>query len=95
LGAGILLLGVAAMALGVWTAVMRRRPSWLRPLPANTARSWGAATAVGGLGVAVWAANMLFVGSLVLELVGVVLLLSGAIWVSVASPRVRRPRRPQ
>ena len=94
LGYAIMLLGLAAMALGAWTAVTRRRPTWLpgRPLPPGTARAWGAATGVAGLGVAVWAANGLFVGSVALELVGVVLLLSGAIWVSVAAPRVRRSR---
>ena len=94
LGYAIMLLGLAALALGAWTAATRRRPSWLpgRPLPPGTARAWGAATAVGGLGVSIWAVNMLFFGSLAVELVGVALLLSGAIWVSVAAPRVRRSK---
>lgn len=93
-GYAILLLGLAALALGAWTAATRHRPSWLpgRPLPPGTARAWGSATATGGLGVAIWAVNMLFFGILALELLGVVLLLSGAIWVSVAAPRVRRSR---
>ena len=86
----LIVFGLAVAATGAWTAVTRRRP--LRPLRPELARAWGTATAITGLGVAVWAGNMLFFGSVIVELVGVSLILSGAIWVSAATPRARRSK---
>jgi hypothetical protein len=86
--------GVASLALGVWTAVNARRPSWLtlKPIAQSTARAWGLATSVSGLGLTVLGANFLGPSNRLIALFGFGLLVLGAGWVVLASPASRRPR---
>ncbi len=86
--------GAAALALGAWTAVAGRRPAWLpaRPVPTGTARAWGAATGLAGLGLLILGVDMMGPRNGVLQVVGFLLLVLGAGVVVVAPPGSRRAR---
>jgi hypothetical protein len=93
---GVLLLGagLAFAAVGAWSVATARRPSWLsgKALRAGTARAWGGVTALGGLGAALWGANLLFLNDRVFQWVAIGLIFAGAAWITVASPGTRRSR---
>jgi threonine/homoserine efflux transporter RhtA len=94
LGGLLLAVGLAFAAIGLWSAAMGRRPSWLsaKTLRTDRARSWGAATALGGLGAALWGANLLFLNDRLYQWVALGLILAGAVWITLASPNTRRSR---
>lgn len=90
----LLVAGLGVAAVGAWSAATSRRPAWLglKPLSAGTARAWGGATAVCGLGAAVWGANLLVLNSRLVGMLAVGLIFVGAGWIVLASPASRRPR---
>jgi threonine/homoserine efflux transporter RhtA len=94
LGTVLLIVGLVFAGIGAWAAASGRRPVWFssKSLRANTARAWGAATALGGLGAALWGANLLFLNDRLYQWVALGLILAGAVWITLASPRTRRSR---
>ena len=96
-GVVMIVLGGLIAVVGVGSVVTRSRPAWMpgRALPPEKARAWGAATALGALGLLVWGLNLLFLKNGTVQLVAALMILAGAAWVSVMWPNTRRPRRPQ
>lgn len=86
--------GAAGLALGAWTAVVGRRPAWLpaRPMAAGTARAWGVATGLAGVGLLILGVDMIGPRNGVLQVVGFLLLVLGAAVVVIAPPGSRRAR---
>lgn len=92
--AALAALGVAAIAVGASTAIRRQRPSWLpaRAITPTTARAWGVATSLAGLGVVILSVNRLGPNNRIVEVVGFLILVAGAAVVVVAPPGNRRRR---
>jgi hypothetical protein len=86
--------GATTLAVGAWTAVQRRRPSWLpaRSITPATARAWGVATALGGLGLLILSIDLLGPGNRAVEVGAFPLLVVGAGVIVVAPPGNRRRR---
>ena len=87
-------LGAGAIGTGAWTAVRRRRPGWLpaRAITPTTARAWGLATGLAGLGVVILSLNLLGPDNRIVEVVGFLILVAGAAVIVVAPPASRRRR---
>jgi hypothetical protein len=94
LGGLLLVVGLVFVGVGLWSAATGRRPSWLsaKTLRSDIARAWGAATALGGLGAALWGANLLFLNDRIYQWIALGLILAGAVWITLASPKTRRSR---
>jgi len=94
IGIAMLAVGLAAAGIGAWSAATGRRPVWLstKAIAANTVRTWGAGTALAGLGLTVVGVGELAAMSTVVGLAGFVLIMSGAGLVTISTPRRRRPR---
>jgi hypothetical protein len=96
-GLAMIVAGGLIAVVGLWSAVTGGRPTWMpgRALTPEKARTWGAATALGGAGLLVWGLNLLVLKNSVVQVVATLTILAGAAWVSVMWPNTRRPRRPQ
>jgi len=94
IGIAMLAVGLGAGGIGAWSAATGRRPVWLstKAIAANTVRTWGAGTALAGLGLTVVGVSELAAMSTVVGLAGFVLIMSGAGLVTISTPRRRRPR---
>lgn len=93
IGIAMLAMGLAALGVGVWSSATGRRPVWLstKAIAANTVRTWGAGTALAGLGLAVLGVGELAAMGTLIGLAGFLLIMSGAGLVTISTPR--RPRR--
>jgi len=93
IGIAMLAVGLGALSIGAWSAATGRRPVWLstNAIAADTVRTWGAGTALAGLGLAIVGAGYLAAMGTVASLAGFVLIMSGAGVVTISTPR--RPRR--
>ena len=93
-GIAVCVLGVAALAIGGWSAGTGRRPRWLstKSIAEGTVRMWGTGTALAGLGVAIAGLDEIVPSAAYLGLTAVVLIFGGAGLVVLATPRTRRRR---
>jgi hypothetical protein len=80
MGVVLVVVGAAGVVLGAWAAIRERRPPWLsaKRLPVGRERAWGAALLTLGAGaVGLGLGDSL--GLAVLGLVGVLLIVGGAV----------------
>jgi hypothetical protein len=95
LGVVLIVIGAAAIGLGVWITITARRPPWLSrrtAIPVGRERGWGASLVVTGSGgVALGASDLQGLAFSALRIFGIVGLLAGVVLLLV----VVRPRPSQ